>query len=79
MSLQHWQTVTKPDLEVQWPEERESHSSSIITDLTSPILVVIGGLDNDIKTIKDCWILDINEKSWTKVYHDSHLLSIIYI
>ena len=30
---------------------------------------MIGGLDDDSKTIKDCWILDINEKSWTKVYH----------
>ena len=30
---------------------------------------MIGGMDNDDETIKDCWILDINEKSWTKVYH----------
>ena len=34
-----------------------------------PILAMIGGLDNDNRTIKDCWILDINETSWTKVYH----------
>ena len=30
---------------------------------------MIGGMDKTSNTIKDCWILDINEKSWTKVCH----------
>ena len=36
-------------------------------------LLVIGGMDNNKKTLKDCWILDISKKSWTKVYHDGLL------
>ena len=61
--------MAKPDLVVQWPEERWGHAASIITGTISPILVMIGGLGNDNRTINDCWILDINEKSWTKVCH----------
>ena len=37
---------------------------------------MIGGVDKRNKTINDCWILDINEKSWTKVYHVLSLYSV---
>ena len=69
--------IAKPDLVVQWPEERWGHAASIITGSLSPILVMIGGLDVTSKTVKNCWILDINEKSWTKVCH-LLLLCLVY-
>ena len=40
---------------------------------------MIGGMDNDNGTIKDYWILDVNEKSWTKVSHRQYtILPLLY-
>ena len=39
--------------------ERDSHASAIINgDSTSPILVVIGGLDNNQQLVNECLLFD---------------------
>ena len=54
-----------------WPEGRDSHASTTITvDSTSPILVVIGGLDESDQLVNDCLLLDkitTSQYSWKKV------------
>ncbi|XP_019851920.1 PREDICTED: kelch domain-containing protein 1-like [Amphimedon queenslandica] len=47
---------------MQWPETRQSHSSVLIDTSSGPHLLVLGGF-----LTYDCWILDINNKSWKKL------------
>ena len=58
----------------QWPKERWCHASSIITG-SSPILVVMGGFDQDDQTFDDdgCWLMDVSRCSWTKVLSYLHI------
>ena len=46
------------------------HSSVVISSVSSdgkkrPHLVMLGGKDNE--DISDCWVMDIEEKSWKQV------------
>ena len=75
MSIQVWQAVSKPDADVQWPLGRWGHAASVITDGSpmSSILIVIGGKKIGKKASKDCWMLDVQKRVWTKVvHHASH-------
>ncbi|XP_019855584.1 PREDICTED: uncharacterized protein LOC109584330 [Amphimedon queenslandica] len=46
-----------------WPTERDNHSSVLIDNGSSgPLLLVMGGMD-----MSDCWILDINRRSWKQL------------
>ena len=75
MSLQDFQRLMKPpDHGIQWPNKRWGHSSVVINSVSSDgvrrhHLVVIGGKDENEVTciIPDCWIMDIENKSWEKV------------
>ena len=76
--VQYWQSVYKPDsLEVLWPKERCLFDSCIINISPSPIIVIIGGVCTGDKTLKDCWILHVDKKSWTKVYHNILILHLL--
>uniref|UniRef100_A0A1X7U7X2 Death domain-containing protein n=1 Tax=Amphimedon queenslandica TaxID=400682 RepID=A0A1X7U7X2_AMPQE len=46
-----------------WPAERDSHYSVLIDNGSSgPLILVMGGMD-----MSDCWILDINKRSWKQL------------
>uniref|UniRef100_A0A1X7UGV0 Protein kinase domain-containing protein n=1 Tax=Amphimedon queenslandica TaxID=400682 RepID=A0A1X7UGV0_AMPQE len=47
---------------VQWPKERDAHSSVLINTGSGPHLLVVGGSGTN-----DIWIFDINNKSWKEL------------
>ena len=60
---------------MQWPLGRWGHGASVITDVSamSSILIVMGGKKITKERNEDCWILDIQKRTWTKVLcHASH-------
>ena len=71
--LQDFQRLLKPSGSiVEWPKERVSHSSTIVTSVSSelrkkPHLIVMGGLDENGDVISDCWVMDIESKHWKQV------------
>ena len=44
---------------VQWPKERQAHSSVLINNSTGPHLLVVGGW-----LVSDSWLFDINKRIW---------------
>lgn len=69
----HFEKVVAPsDLMLEWPRWRIGHSSTVINIVTSHgheshHILVIGGGDNDLETISDCWILDLKHMIWSEV------------
>ena len=58
---------------LDWPRWRIAHSSTVINIVTSHgqeshHILVIGGGDNDLETISDCWILDLKHMLWSEVH-----------
>uniref|UniRef100_A0A1X7UDQ4 Death domain-containing protein n=2 Tax=Amphimedon queenslandica TaxID=400682 RepID=A0A1X7UDQ4_AMPQE len=54
-----------PGGSVQWPKERECHSSVLINCSSGPHLLVVGGVAGT-PTI-DCWLLNINKMEWKEL------------
>ncbi len=51
-----------------WPVEREGHAACCLNyGQDHPQLLVHGGVDNDIKTLRDMLILDMDTGKWTEV------------
>ena len=55
----------------RWPKPRYRHSSTVIQSYTDikeeSHLLVMGGLNADLKTIADCWIMNLSSNKWNKV------------
>ena len=49
---------------VEWPEKRCAHATTCVS---GPLLVIVGGLCEQLSTISDCWIGDLTTKQWKKV------------
>ena len=68
---QHWTKISKPISlaasvrSLEWPEERYGHAATCVS---GPLLVIMGGVDNRIETISDCWIYDFTAMLWKKVH-----------
>ena len=68
---QHWTKISKPTSlaasvrSLEWPEKRYSHAATCVS---GPLLVIIGGMDNKIGTISDCWVYDFTAMLWKKVH-----------
>ena len=57
---------------VKWPKGRERHASSIINTISSnqqitSHMITLGGRDDDINTISDCWIINLATLIWYQV------------
>ena len=68
---QHWTKISKPTSlsasirSLEWPEKRYSHAATCVS---GPLLVIMGGVDNEIVMISDCWIYDLTAMLWKKVH-----------
>ena len=73
MFIQDFKRLSKPiHTTVHWPKERRSHSSVVISSVSSDgvkslHLIVMGGLDSDNNVIPDCWIMNIEKRCWIEV------------
>ena len=57
-----------------WPVERSSHDACCLNyGEEHPQLLVIGGMDNDLNTLQDAWILDVKSRRWREVSCDVHM------
>ena len=54
------------------PKPRDSHASTIISTSTQDHLLVMGGLDDGVVTLCDCWILDPASRRWSEVNNDDY-------
>ena len=53
---------------VRWPKWRYCHAGAIFgTRPEEKFLLVSGGMNSDHNIINDCWIFDINQRSWKQV------------
>ena len=55
---------------MKWPRRRSVHASTIINTVSpnnSHHLVVMGGLDDDLQIVSDCWILNLSTFVWYQV------------
>ena len=51
-----------------WPVERCYHAATCLNyGDTHPLLLVTGGVDKNLITLADAWILDIHSRSWREV------------
>ena len=70
---------------MKWPNSRSFHASSIIYTVSSnqqvtSHMIMLGGLDNDLQPLNDCWILNISSLIWYQVmYITSHVCYCIVI
>ena len=66
--LQSWTNVKKPfnhlEPQVDWPEGRYGHAAACVS---GSLLVIVGGVGDDLSTISDCWIYDFIMKTWNEV------------
>ena len=63
--------MSRPDdTTIPWPVGREYHSSCLLagplTGHQHPVVVVVGGEDNNEDTLSDLWIMK-REQTWKKV------------
>ena len=60
------------DTTIPWPIRRYYHSSCLLagplTGHQHPVVVVVGGRDNNMLTLRDLWIMK-REQTWKKVCH----------
>lgn len=65
-----WTNLAQPRKD-PWPEGRSDHASCLLTGhparQTYPILVVAGGINNEGKLLRDCWLFNTEAGTWTKV------------
>ena len=56
---------------------RSGHAATVITGCVQEIMITIGGLGKDWKTLNDCWVMDVKHNKHQKVlcicYYD-HLM-----
>ena len=54
---------------MKWPKGRERHASSIINTISSnqQVMKTLGGSDDDINAISDCWIINLATLIWYQV------------
>ena len=68
MSVQNW---TKLKVTGVQPRNREYHAACCIagplTGQEHPLLMVVGGMREDMRIVNDVWILDVDESHWTEV------------
>ncbi len=51
-----------------WPVGRSGHAACCLNyGQVHPQLLMYGGVNNDSKTLKDMWILDVDTGQWTEV------------
>ena len=63
--------MSRPDdTTIPWPVERVNHSSCLLagplTGHQHPVVVVVGGWDNNVDTLSDLWIMK-RDQTWKKV------------
>ena len=64
---QKWTKLEKPE-GAPWPVERTRHAACCLNYADhKPKLLVTGGLDKNLKTLSDAWLLDINTRRWREV------------
>ena len=54
------------------PIPRAYHASTIISTSTHDHLLVMGGEDDDVGILSDCWILDPASRRWSEVNNDDY-------
>ena len=57
---------------MKWPKRRDSHASSVINTTSSDQqvtshLIIIGGWDNNLQAVSDCWIINLSTLIWHQV------------
>ena len=79
VSMQHW---TKLGIIGNKPPTRCYHAVCCIagplTGQQHPIVMVVGGWDDDQKVLGDVWLLDVDKRLWTEV-NTLHTLLMPYI
>ena len=67
----------KPIQGEPWPVGRSSHAACCLNyGQDHPQLLVYGGVDNDVKALRDMWILNVDIGKWTEVIF-SQLLQLL--
>ena len=62
-----WTKLERPE-GATWPVERSGHAATCLNyGDDHPQLLVTGGLDKNLKTLNDAWMLDINTGRWREV------------
>ena len=69
---------------VPWPRSRNYHSSTVISGTLSDntkkhYLVVLGGMLSDNDIVSDCWIMDIEGKTWKLVIVDFSIIMVYFL
>lgn len=65
---------------MQWPKARSSHSSAVVRSvygedmIEKHYLIVLGGRDDCNNETADCWVFDIDDKTWQQVYIITHYM-----
>ena len=66
--MQHW---TKLNVSGDKPPARYLHATcciaSPLTGQKHAVLMVVGGLDEDLETLGDVWLLDVENGIWSEV------------
>ena len=67
--LQVFTKLKEPGGEQQlWPVRRSDHAACCLSFGSEyPQLLVSGGLGDDVKTLKDCWLFDVSSWRWKEV------------
>ena len=63
MSMQHWTKVSSGNK----PPARGYHAACCIAGEHQPLLMVIGGWDDNYKALGDVWLLDVDKGMWSEV------------
>ena len=70
LCVKEWTKLEKPK-GAPWPAGRDSHAACCLNfGEEHPQLLVTGGVDKDVNTLGDAWILDINSGRWREVSGD---------
>ncbi len=58
----------KPVQGESWPVGRSLHAACCLNyGQDHPQLLVYGGVDNDVNTLRDMWIIDVDTGKWAEV------------
>ena len=68
--LQHFTKLSPTD--TPGPKPRAYHASTIISTSTQDHLLVMGGWDDGVGRLSDCWILDPASRRWSEVNNDDY-------
>ena len=61
--------LAKPDdPTIPWPEGRVHHISDPLLHQQHTVMIVIGGMRDDMTIVNDSWIYDYTMKTWQQVY-----------